>query len=168
MDSTESIRQGEQDNPVPQVGDTVVVERTIAASPEKVFAAWTDGAQLAKWFGPRGFTNPVSEFDPRPGGAINIHMTDPNGTVYPMGGTVHEIDQPRRLVFTSTAFENPDGSWQLEGHNTVTFEDDGTGGTKLAVHSRIVKATPEVSASLAGMREGWGESFDKLSELLTR
>ena len=32
---------------------------------------------LAEWWGPKGFINPVCEIDPRPGGAILIHMRRP-------------------------------------------------------------------------------------------
>ena len=33
--------------------------RRFAAPPEVVFRAWTDAKQLAEWWGPKGFTNPV-------------------------------------------------------------------------------------------------------------
>jgi uncharacterized protein YndB with AHSA1/START domain len=39
-----------------------------------VFRAWIDAGQLAQWWGPKGFTNPVCEIDARVGGAIRIHM----------------------------------------------------------------------------------------------
>ncbi len=33
--------------------------RRISAPPDDVFRAWIDAKQLAKWWGPKGFTNPV-------------------------------------------------------------------------------------------------------------
>src|SRR3979490_556472 len=72
----------------------VSLTRRIAASPEFVFRAWIDAKHLAEWWGPKGFTNPVCEADPRVGGAIRIHMRSPDGTVYPMTGRFVEIDRP--------------------------------------------------------------------------
>ena len=46
--------------------------RLIGAPRDLVFKAWTDPGLLAKWWGPRKFTNPVCEFDPKEGGAIRI------------------------------------------------------------------------------------------------
>src|SRR5882762_715575 len=63
--------------------------------------AWTDPKQVAEWWGPHRFTNPVCDLDVRPGGAIRIHMRGPDGTVYPMTGVYQEVVEPERLVFTS-------------------------------------------------------------------
>jgi uncharacterized protein YndB with AHSA1/START domain len=60
--------------------------RVLDAPRALVFRAWTDPALMAKWWGPSSFTNPLCELDPRPGGAIRIHMRAPDGTVYPMTG----------------------------------------------------------------------------------
>lgn len=35
------------------------VSRLVDAPPETVFQAWTDPKQVAIWWGPEGFTNPV-------------------------------------------------------------------------------------------------------------
>ena len=70
---------------------------------ELVFKAWTDPKQVAQWWGPHGFSNPVCELGLRPGADIRIHMRGPDGTVYPMTGVYHEIVKPERLVFNSAA-----------------------------------------------------------------
>ena len=31
---------------------TLVIDRVFTAPPDRVFAAWTDTAQLAEWYGP--------------------------------------------------------------------------------------------------------------------
>jgi len=56
------------------------ITRVVNASRSLVFKAWTDAKDVAQWWGPRGFTNPVCELDVRPGGAIRIHMRGPDGT----------------------------------------------------------------------------------------
>src|SRR6266568_1315682 len=76
----------------------LVIERIFDAPPNLVFKAWTDPKQVAQWWGPKGFTNPVCEMDARPGGAFVIHMRAPDGTVYPTKGVFREIIEPERLV----------------------------------------------------------------------
>ena len=51
-------------------GDThVVVTRHFAAPPEAIYRAHTDPALVQKWMlGPPGWTMPVCQLDPRPGG----------------------------------------------------------------------------------------------------
>jgi uncharacterized protein YndB with AHSA1/START domain len=139
----------------------LVLTRTFDAPRSVVFKAWTDPKQLARWWGPHGFTNPVCEADARPGGAIRIDMTGADGVVYPMKGTFHEVVEPERLVFTSTAFEDERGQPLLEVHNTVTFAEQG-GKTTLTLKAVVVKAAPEVAGAVGGMEEGWTQSLERL------
>lgn len=144
----------------------VTIARMIDASPEMVFKAFTDAGHLKHWWGPRGFTNPVCEFDARPGGAIRIHMRAPDGVIYPMVGTVLEIVEPERLVFTSQALDK-DGNALFENLNTVTFaEHDGK--TKVTVHAKVQTATEQGAPYLNGMNEGWRMTIDRLEEYSRR
>ena len=142
----------------------VHLTRVIAAPLALVWAAWTDPRQMALWWGPKGFDNPVCEMDVRPGGAIRIDMRAPNGTVYPMTGTVDEIMPEKRLVFTTVA-RDLDGNPLLEGRTTVTFEAIDA-GTKLTVHSRAVGIAPIAPQMLAGMEAGWTQSLERLATLV--
>lgn len=151
-----------ESSPVHHAQRALDLTRIFDAPRDLVFRAWTDPKQVAQWWGPHGFTNPVCEMDVRSGGAILIHMRGPDGTLYPMKGTFQEIVKPERLVMTTTAFENADGSFQLEVLNTITFvEVDGK--TKVTVHAVVVKSTPAVAGALEGMEEGWKQQFDKLA-----
>ncbi len=138
------------------------LQRVFQAPRTLVWQAWTEAAHLAHWWGPQGFTNPVCEIDLRPGGAIRIDMRWPQGEIIQMGGTVHEIDPPRRLVFTSTAGVGTDGLPLLEVRNTVLLTEQGA-QTLLALRAEVVKAAPEMAQALAGMEEGWSQSLDKLA-----
>jgi uncharacterized protein YndB with AHSA1/START domain len=158
----------ERNSPATGTADReVVLTRVFDAPRALVFKAWTDPLQLANWWGPKGFTNPVCELDVRPSGGIRIDMTGPDGAVYPMKGVFHEVVEPERLVFTSTAFEDEQGRPRLEVLNTVTFAEHG-GQTKLTLRAVVVKSTPELAAALAGMEEGWGQSLERLAELTMR
>jgi uncharacterized protein YndB with AHSA1/START domain len=152
-----------------QARQELVLTRILGAPRNLVFKAWTDSKHVARWWSPRGFTNPVCELDVRPGGLIRIDMRAPNGTIYPMKGVFHEIVEPERLVFTGTAIEDEHGKPQLEILNTITFEDFN-GITKLTMHARLVskdlQLTPQVLAALSGMEQGWSESLYRLADEL--
>jgi uncharacterized protein YndB with AHSA1/START domain/pimeloyl-ACP methyl ester carboxylesterase len=145
----------------------LTITRIFDAPRELVFKAWIDPSHVAQWWGPQGFTNPVCELDVRPGGAIRIDMTGPDGVVIPTTGVFHEIVEPERLVFTTRSFVDETGNAQLEGVNTVTFEDY-FGKTKLTLHVAVVKATLAVRGSLDSMAQGWNESLDRLAEDLVQ
>lgn len=132
---------------------------------DRVFQAWTEPLQIKQWWGPHGFTNPVCEMDVRPGGAIHIDMTAPDGVVFPMGGMFRIIERPCRLVFTSTAFEDKEGNTRLESLNTVTFRTVD-GKTELHLQADVLKSTPEMDNAMDGMEEGWKQSLDKLENFL--
>ena len=56
----------------------IVTTRTVNASIELVFRAWTDPIHLQNWWGPKGFTNTFNEFDFRPGGKWRFMMHGPD------------------------------------------------------------------------------------------
>ncbi|HEY3268464.1 MAG TPA: SRPBCC domain-containing protein [Armatimonadota bacterium] len=142
----------------------MILTREFDAPRAIVFRAWIEPEQMARWWGPKDFTNPVCELDPRPGGSIRIDMRAPDGAVYPMTGTFLEVVEPERLVFTSTAFEDDDGEAGLEVVTTVAFAECG-GKTRLTVHANVVHASPEMAGALNGMDEGWSQSLDRLADL---
>ncbi len=138
----------------------LVLTRVFDAPREIVFKAWTDAKQMAQWWGPNGFTNPVCELDVRAGGAMRIHMRGPDGVVYPMKGTFEEIDEPNRLVFVSSALDEK-GNSMFDIRNTVIFAEQG-GKTALTLQARILKTTAQAPQYLQGMRAGWTQSLDRL------
>jgi uncharacterized protein YndB with AHSA1/START domain len=77
----------------------IVNVRLFDASPTKLFEAFSDPIQLAKWWGPEGFTNTIHEFDFRPGGAWHLTMHGPNGTDFDNESQIVEFEKPARIVF---------------------------------------------------------------------
>jgi uncharacterized protein YndB with AHSA1/START domain len=76
---------------------TFVVERTYDASPDQVFAAWSDPEAKARWFdGSEG----ESEFDFRVGGRERHRGTLPDGRAYTFQALYQDIVPARRIVFT--------------------------------------------------------------------
>lgn len=139
----------------------LLVTRTIAGPPPRVFEAWTDAELFRQWWVPRSFglTLLSCEIDARVGGGYRL--TFDNGTAEPMAffGRYLEVTPPTRLVWTN---EEGEGGTVV---TTVTFEEDH-GRTRLVVHDRYPskEALDEVIASGA---TNWNpETFDQLDELL--
>jgi uncharacterized protein YndB with AHSA1/START domain len=146
------------------MNETMTLTRIYNAPRERVWKAWTDPKQLAQWWGPAGFTNPVCEIDVRRGGAIRIDMRGPDGTVYPMTGVYQEIVAPERLVFTASALDEK-GQPLFEVMNAVTFAEQG-GKTILTVQARVVSRTAGADRYLKGQERGWSQSLERLEELM--
>jgi uncharacterized protein YndB with AHSA1/START domain len=147
------------------VGYTVTLTRTFNAPAELVFDCFTLAEHLAKWWGPYGFSAPNTRTDPRPGGALFIDMQGPGLYDNPSTGEFIEFDRPKRLVFTINAFQQPDGSYDLTNHNTVTFSENN-GRTTIVLTTVVQKASDALIGALSGMKAGWGQSLEKLGDLV--
>lgn len=147
----------------------VRLERTIPASPERVYRAWLDPRLLARWMAPGSYAVVKAEVDERPGGHYRIWHTD-GGT--PVGGfdcELTELVPARRLVFR-WGFAGPDGrdGPVYDSLLTVTFHDAPGGGTALTlVHERLAElaaALPEVADKVGA---GWADVLGTLAGVLT-
>lgn len=77
----------------------VVSWRVLDAPRERVFAAFSDPGQLARWWGPDEFTNTIQDFDLRPGGRWRIIMRAPNGAEFDNESVFVDVVPPRRIVY---------------------------------------------------------------------
>jgi uncharacterized protein YndB with AHSA1/START domain len=142
-----------------------VITRTFDAPRKLVWEAWTDPKHLREWWGPHGFDAPHPSVDLRPGGKMNLDMRSPDGNTMPNASIVRESRPPEKLVFESSAFFDKDGIPAFEVINTVTLKEQA-GRTTMTLKVDVVKATAAMIAGLKGMRQGWGESLDKMAEHL--
>ena len=138
--------------------EPIVKEVRIDASPETVFAFFTEPEKLTRWLCDE------ATVDPRPGGVNHqTHPGDednPDGPYY-MRGKFVEVSPPSRVVFT-WGYENPDigvrpGSSTVE----VTLEPDGAGTHLQLVHRDLPK--PE----RAGSDRGWDKMLARLAIAVT-
>jgi uncharacterized protein YndB with AHSA1/START domain len=143
----------------------ITITRLFDAPRAVVFEAWTDPKIMAQWWGPKGFTAPVCEFDARLGGKFRIHMRAPDGAIYPMRGEIREFVPQERLVFTNIAVDGDDKPI-IEGLTMVTFADEG-GKTRLTVRTGGTAVVDYAVAHLQGMEMGWTMMLDKLGVYLT-
>jgi uncharacterized protein YndB with AHSA1/START domain len=140
---------------------TLVVRRTIRATPDVLFAAWTEPAHLVNWWGPTGVECIDAAVDLRVGGAYRIANRFPDGNVVWIRGTFETIERPRLIAYT----------WQLESATapmppervTVRFDarDDGT--EVVIQHERIANDTAR-----RGHELGWEGCLDGLADYVRR
>ena len=81
------------------------ITRTFPATPEEVFAAWTDGDRLAQWFGLPDATV-TAACDARVGGAWELTMHSPQGQ-FGFSGAYSAVAAPTHLAFTLQAAGQP-------------------------------------------------------------
>jgi uncharacterized protein YndB with AHSA1/START domain len=144
----------------------LVITRILDAPREVVFRAWIDPKQMATWWGPKGFANPVCEMDVRPGGSLRVVMRGPDGIDHPMTGVFCVIVEPERLVFTAVA-RDEQGNPLLESLTTAAFAKNG-GKTKLTVQASAVGLAPAAPQMLEGMEAGWTQSLERLANHVSR
>jgi uncharacterized protein YndB with AHSA1/START domain len=82
------------------VHSTFVIERTYEASPERVFAAWSDLAAKTQWFGPGEKDAGAYSLDFREGGREHLSVPTPDGTVYSFDAVYADIVPAKRIVHT--------------------------------------------------------------------
>jgi uncharacterized protein YndB with AHSA1/START domain len=83
---------------------TITVTHTFDASPERVFAAWTEPAEIARWYGPPQFYAPQERItvDLRPGGRWELTMVRRDGGgEFSIGYEIIEVQPPSLLVMRS-------------------------------------------------------------------
>ncbi|MBE9607425.1 SRPBCC domain-containing protein [Acetobacteraceae bacterium H6797] len=160
-----------------------VITRLFQAPRPRVWAAWTEPAQLARWFGPKGCATSVLRSELKPGGMLLARMDMPDGDG-PMVKSIwgrfvyREIEPPSRLTWvqafadwkgaiTPSPFPGP---WPLEWHSTVTFEERGPGATLVTLHQAPLDATEAERLAFIEAREsmtgGWSGSFEVLDQVL--
>ena len=144
----------------------LALTRIIDAPREMVFNAWTNSKQLAQWWGPHDFTNPVCEIDLRVGGKMHIVMRAPDGAEYPMPATVREIVAPEKFSFSSLALDT-DGKQQLEGFTAVTLAEE-QGKTRMTVQSSAEGTGPIAQQMIGGMDAGWAQSLERFEALIKK
>ncbi len=120
-------------------GYFVCATKTIAAAPADVFKAWTNGAELSKWFGPD------TKAEVKDGGTFQNKDGDK--------GTFLRVRQNKdlRMTFEGNGLSAPT---QVD----VQFQDKGKGKTGLLVNHTRIQTREEAD----GLRAAWAQALDRL------
>jgi uncharacterized protein YndB with AHSA1/START domain len=141
--------------------------RTFAASPDRVFRAWTDSAHLDWFFNDTMTTDVPTEVDLRVGGAWRQMMVIDDDTAYVTGGIYREIVPGKRLVLAWGAV----GGWpdidpdDLDAGPTVTITFHAVGGgTRMTLRLDLPAGISDAEARdwfAMGIEPGMTQTIDR-------
>lgn len=139
---------------------TLEITRVLPAVRSVVFEAFSDPNELARWWGPAGFSTPSLELQARVGERYRIEMRPPHGERFYLTGEFREVDPPARLAYTF-AWEDPDPD-DIDTVVDLSYRDLG-GSTEVALRQGPFKT----EARRRLHRDGWTDSFNKLEHLMS-
>jgi uncharacterized protein YndB with AHSA1/START domain len=132
-------------------GDSLVVERRIAASPNTVFSFFSDVSRWLRWQGVE------AEIEPEPGGVFRMNVRGDGFA----SGTFLEVVPERRLVFTwgweDESLGVPPGSTVVE----IELVPDGDGTLLRLTHRDLPPEAIEIH------RHGWEHYTSRLEVVAT-
>jgi len=135
---------------------TIIATVEIAAPPERVFQALTNGEELVRWWGSDELYRTTHwDVDLRPGGGWRAEGKGRDGKPFSVGGTILEVDPPKKLVQTWKA------DWDGGNETTITFRFDAIdGGTRLTLRHEGFAGRPQ---SCEDHSHGWQRVLGWLS-----
>lgn len=151
----------------------LTIKRIFRAPRWLIWQYWTVPLHFKKWWGPKIFTCPVSKIDLKVGGIYHHCMKGADGKEYWSTGIYKKIVPLEKLIMTDS-FSDKKGNiisaaeygmkgFPLELEVTVTFEETAGKTKMILVHSGIENIDQHVRKD---MKQGWEESFDKLTHLV--
>ena len=135
---------------------SLTIRRRLNATAAKVYAAWTQPAQLMRWMQPLDNTCIHAEADVRVGGRFRVILRGANGEEHDVSGTYLEVVPDEKLVFTWAWRSTP----ERESRVTVTLRADGPATELTLKHERFFD-----EAARDSHNEGWTSSIDQLVAL---
>lgn len=142
----------------------LVLERTLDAPVDLVWAAYTDPEHLKQWFAPKPYQITECELDLRPGGVFRIRMVGPDGfdTGHGTPGCVLEVEVRKRLTWTSALGpgyrpnQSGEGCESFPMTAVVTFADAGGGKTLYRAVALHKDMADKAAHEKMGFHDGWG------------
>jgi uncharacterized protein YndB with AHSA1/START domain len=139
------------------------ITRIYDAPVKAVWDAWTDPEQVAKWWGPRGFTLTTHSKDLRPGGSWSYTMHGPDGVDYPNNTRYFEVEKYSKLVYDHGGSDDRPPMFRV----TVLFTEIN-GKTKMEMSMAL--PTPEAAQETRKFikKAGGDATWDRLAEYLVK
>ena len=147
------------------------IDRTFDAPVKRVYRAWTDPEDLARWIWASLGKDVRAELDVRVGGAYRIYSNVAGGRHQGEGwsgmcGLYVDVEPQRRLAFTlhwdaDVGYNRPD-ALTLDEAVIVTFAPAGEGTRMVMMHMGI----PDDGQSVLEHRRGVEESLDMLADVV--
>jgi uncharacterized protein YndB with AHSA1/START domain len=143
---------------MPELNPCVIgTECVLPARPSQVFAAFEQADQLARWWGPKGFTNTFERFEFTPGGRWIFLMHAPGGAAFPNESVFREIRRDSLIVIEHVV--------QPWFRLTITLGAAGDNQTRLSWSQEF--ASPGIAAKMRPFASAANEEvLDRLEALL--
>lgn len=136
---------------------TLELRRTYNASPERLFAAWTDPQLLNQWFRPNPALTTITAVDLQHGGRYRIEMHPPEGDPYVVVGQYELIDKPHKLTFSWRWLND-----EVKSLVTVEFKPLDEQATEIILtHEQLINEEDKNNH-----KAGWFGCYDRLQEFL--
>lgn len=137
--------------------------RVYDAPLQDVWDAWTDPEQVAKWWGPRGFSLTTHSKDLRPGGHWAYTMHGPDGVDYPNKTIYHEVEPRAKLIYDHGGNDDRPPLFRV----TVLFSEVKG---KTQIDMTMTLPTPEAAEETRRfIKKAGGEAtWDRLAEYLEK
>ena len=143
------------------VDPVITMVYTLDAPREVVWEVFTDPKHVTRWYGGKGFANPVCEMDVRPGGHWRHVMRTPDGGEHRLQFIFVDVVKPERL------------SWKTEhglsgepaAFNTLTLEDHGD-QTRVLFVARFASIVERDLAMNWGFATVLGEGVERMRAVL--
>jgi glutathione S-transferase len=140
--------------------DTLQISRLIKAPRERVFAAFSTGDAVKKWFGPPDGEILESTMDFRVGGKYRIKINSPRMGVMAVSGTYREIIELEKIVYTWKWEDDED--W--ENIESLVCFDFTVSGDETEL--KITHTGFPVAESRENHTHGWTVCLERLDALL--
>ena len=135
---------------------SLTLKRRLNAPAEKVYAAWTDPAQIVRWFGPDSGKVLRADLDVRVGGRYDIGFRSEDGEEHNVGGVYREVVKNEKLQFTWAWRSTP----ERESLVTVLVKPDGDGSILTLIHEQFFD-----EPARDRHQYGWNGALNKLEKL---
>lgn len=141
----------------------IKIIRVYDAPVKLVWEAWTDPQQVAKWWGPRGFTLTTHSKDLRVGGHWHYTMHGPDGVDYPNKTIYYEVEKYSRLVYDHGGNDEQKPLFRV----TVNFSESKG---KTTMDMTMTLPTPEAATEMKKFikKAGGNATWDRLAEYLDK
>ncbi|SRR5579883_3363341 len=131
---------------------SIIIEQEYPYSPEEVWDALTDQAQISEWL-------MHGTFQPRVGAEFELYWSGNDASKGATKGKVMEMVKPRKLSYT--------WDWGTNGSLVTFFLEPTASGTKLRLeHTGFIEGKDE--QVFQGASYGWNEKLPKISAAIAK
>lgn len=144
--------------------EPVTTTGVFAASPSRVFKAWTDSQELKQWFGPKPNSILSADVDLRVGGCWCFVISKTDELTHQLEGEYEQIDPDTTLVFTWSHVKiSATGDREATPYSRVQIDFTPVNdGTRVDLkHESIQQEDGRL-----GVRKGWHACYTNLYSLL--